>query len=154
MKSCFLAAAFFLCLSGYADDKTLPPVQLRAQWSELEALGYSRWQIKEFNGWAVPFDGGSKVFFFVTTSGEPFDLMAANPAYWTADDKRNRRQVFYLVHKNRFYRINPNSKEQAKLIAMIEAIRPKLAGTGKKDPKLLDAMVTRLKDRKPIFKLR
>ncbi len=57
-----------------ADDETLPPKDLRGEWSELQKLGFANWTIKDFLGWDVPFDGGSKVFFFESDGGERFDL--------------------------------------------------------------------------------
>jgi len=131
----------------YAD--TLPPEKLRAKWSELADFG--KWEIAKFKGWAVPFDGGSKVFFFESAAGERFDVMAANPAYWTEEDKRKKQQVFFLVHEKKFYRIESGSKEETSLISAIEKARPNLTGEERTDPKLLDQLVKRLKSRQPMF---
>lgn len=136
----------------YADDGMLPPKDLRAEWTELEELKFSEWGIKSFLGWDVPFDGGSKVFFFESDGGERFDLVVANPGYWTVQDKKERRQVFLVIHKNRFYRIEPKSDEEKNMIGKLTEAAGKLAGEGKKDPKLLTSLAERLESREPMFK--
>lgn len=136
----------------HAEDKMLPPKDLRAKWTELEELKFSGWTIKDFIGWGEPFDGGSKVFFFESDGGVRFDLMVANPGYWTAQDKREHRQVFVVIHKNRFYRIEPKSNEEKNMIAKLTEAAGKLSGEGKKDPKLLASLAERLESREPIFK--
>jgi hypothetical protein len=133
------------------DDKILPPENLRAEWTELEELKFSDWSIKGFLGWDVPFDGGSKVFFFESDGGERFDLVVANPAYWTAQDKKERRQVFLVIYKNRFYLIEPKSDEERNMIESLTKAAGKLTGEGKKDPKLLASLAERLESREPIF---
>lgn len=157
-KRTFLSLAVIVIgLTGWLrsdDSKVLPPVDMRADWAELEKLQFTGWKIKEFHGWAVPFDGGSKVSFFETDTGERFDVMAANPAYWTAEDKKALKQVFYLIHKNQFYRIEPESEQEKLLVKMITDARPELKGTERKDPALLDGLVARLSDRKPMFRIR
>jgi hypothetical protein len=135
-----------------ADDQMLPPKELRAEWSELQELKFSDWSIKDFLGWDIPFDGGSKVFFFKSDGGERFDLMVANPEYWTAEDKKERRQVFIVIYKNRFYRIEPKSDEEKIMIAKLTKAQDQLSGNGKKDPKLLTSLAERLESREPIFK--
>lgn len=130
----------------------LPPENLRAEWTELEELKFADWTIKDFVGWGEPFDGGSKVFFFESDSGERFDLMVANPGYWTAQDKKEHRQVFIVIHKNRFYRIEPKSDEEKNMVEKLTEATGKLSGQGKKDPKLLASLAERLESREPIFK--
>ena len=136
----------------HAEDGILPPKDLRAEWKELQELKFSDWGIKNFLGWDVPFDGGSKVFFFESDGGERFDLVVANPAYWTAQDKKERRQVFLVIHKNRFYRIKPKSDEEKDMIEKLTVAAGQLSGEGKKDPKLLTSLAERLESREPIFK--
>jgi hypothetical protein len=135
----------------HAEDANLPSKGLRAEWSELQELKFSDWSIKNFLGWDVPFDGGSKVFFFEADGGERFDLMVANPAYWTAQDKKERRQVFIVIHKNRFYRVEPKSDEEKNMIGKLTKAAGQLSGEGKKDPKLLTSLAERLESREPIF---
>ena len=151
MKTLLVIAAFSIG-SAWISAETLPPANLRAPWSELKSLGFTDWSIKAFKGWDTPFDGGSKVFSFVSLGGEQFEVMAANPAYWTEEDKESQKQPFYVIHKNRFYRLKAGSDEEAKLIAMIESARPKLTGAGNTDPKILDSLATRIRTRKPMFK--
>lgn len=129
--------------------ETLPPEELLAPWSEWE--DFATWQIKAFKGWDIPFDGGSKVFFFQSSLDDRFDVMAANPAYWTAEEKKERKQVFSVIRQNRFYRVISGSQKEAALIKMIENARPRLEGEGKTDPKLLDGLVERLRDRRAMF---
>ncbi len=136
----------------HADDKILPPKDLRAEWTDLQKLKFSEWGIKSFLGWDVPFDGGSKVFFFESDGGERFDLVVANPGYWTAQDKKESRQVFLVIHKNRFYRIDPKSEEEKNMIEKLTEAAGKLSGEGKKDPKLLTSLAERLESREPMFK--
>jgi len=135
-----------------ADDNLLPPKELRAEWKELQEQKFSDWSIKSFLGWDVPSDGGSKVFFLESDGGERFDLVVANPAYWTAQDKKERRQVFFVIHKNRFYRIDPKSDEEKDMIKKLSQAGERLTGEGKKDPKLLTSLAERLESREPIFK--
>jgi hypothetical protein len=136
----------------HAEDGMLPPKDLRAEWTQLQELKFSDWVIKNFLGWDVPFDGGSKVFFFESDGGERFDLVVANPAYWTAQDKKERSQVFLVIHKNRFYRVEPKSDEEKNIIEKLTEAAGKLSGEGKKDPKLLSGLAARLESREPIFK--
>lgn len=148
MKVFLVTLALGICPLILLGD-TLPPEKSRAPWSELK--NFAKWQIKEFKGWAVPFDGGSKVFFFQTTSGDHFDVMAANPAYWTAEDKKNRKQVFFVIRKDQFYRLESGSDQETALIKMIEEARPGLSGKERTDPKILDSLVERIRSRAPMF---
>jgi hypothetical protein len=136
----------------HAEDAILPPKEQRAEWTELQDQKFSEWSIKTFLGWDVPFDGGSKVFFFESDGGESFDLVVAHPNYWTAQDKKQRRQVFLIRHKNRFYRIDSKSEEEKNMIQKLTEAAGKLSGEGKKDPKLLTSLAERLESREPIFK--
>ena len=146
-----LAMSLMLTIA-HAEDRMLPPEELRAEWGELQKLKFRDWSIKEFLGWDVPFDGGSKVFFFESDGGNRFDLMVANPAYWTAEDKKESRQVFIVIHKNRFYRIDPKSEEEKNMLQKLSDAAARLRGEGKTDPKLLTGLAERLKSREPLFK--
>jgi hypothetical protein len=146
-----LAMSLMLTIA-YAEDGMLPPKELRAEWGELQNLKFEEWSIKEFRGWDVPFDGGSKVFFFESDGGERFDLMVANPGYWTDEDKKELRQVFIVIHKNRFYRIEPKSDEEKNMIEKLTEAAKRLRGERKTDPKLLTSLAERLESRDPIFK--
>lgn len=141
-----------ILMMAHADDEILPPRELRAEWRELQELKFSDWSIKEFLGLDVPFDGGSKVFFFKSDAGERFDLMVANTGYWKAEDKRERRQVFIVIHKNRFYRIEPASDEEKNMIGKLADAAKRLTGVGKTDPNLLTSLAERLQSREPAFK--
>jgi len=155
MKNISRLLALTMSLAMYANaggDLKLPPDELRADWSELKEIKFNEWTIKSFDGWAIPFDGGSKVFSFQTTSGERFDIMAANPGYWTDEDKKAGKQVFFVIRKNRFYRIAPDSDEERSVIKKLDAARTTLSGQGEKDPKLLTGLIERLKTRDLMFK--
>ena len=151
MKHIVAIAILLTSMQFVVSEETLPPKSVRAEWSELDALKFSEWRITEFNGWAIPFDGGSKVFFFKSHTGKIFDVVAANPAYWTKEDKKARRQIFYVIHNKKFYRLEEGSAAEKSLISMLQAALPQLAGTGKKDPKLIDQLLERIKNRKPMF---
>lgn len=111
------------------------------------------WNIDNFLGWDVPFDGGSKVFFFKLGSGERFELMVANPAYWTAEDKLLERQVFFIIHKNRFYRLEQDSEEEKNLIAKLTKAAGRLGGENRTNPTLLISLSERLRSRTSAFKV-
>ncbi len=148
------AISFTATIITHAEDAIFPPKELRAEWEEIQELKFADWSIKEFLGWDTPFDGGSKVFFFESDGGEKFELVIANPSYWTNKDKKERRQVFIIIHKNRFYRIEPKSDEQNNMINKLTDAANRLRGEGKKDPELLRTLADRLKSRKPVFKIK
>jgi hypothetical protein len=135
-----------------AEDGTLPPMKLRAEWSELHELKFPDWSIKDFLGWDTAADGGSKAFFFKSDGGERFDLVVANRGYWSAQDKKEARQVFIIVHKNRFYRIEAGSDDEKNMIGKLTDAARRLSGKDQTDPKLLTSLAERLKSREPIFK--
>ncbi|MEO0016812.1 MAG: hypothetical protein RLZZ522_95, partial [Verrucomicrobiota bacterium] len=86
-----------------------------------------------------------------TTSGERFDIMAANPGYWTDEEKKAGRQVFFIIRNNRFYRIAPDSDEERNVIEKLEAAKATLAGKGQKDPRILAGLIDRLRTHKSMF---
>jgi len=152
MKTIFtLLLVMAQALSIWADDGILPPKDLGAEWAELAEQKFSTWSIKSFLGWDMPFDGGSKVFFFESDRGERFDVMIANPSCWTELDRKNRRQVFLVVHNNRFYRIETKSEQEKNMIEKLRNAMAALSGEGKRDPKLLKSLAKRLESREPIF---
>ncbi len=147
-----LLVTAFIAIPVWAEDgATLPPIGLRAEWAELEKKKFADWAIKGFLGWEVPFDGGSKVFFFESATGDKFGLMVANPVYWTVLERKSRRQVFFVLHGNRFYRIEPKSEEEQNLIEKLAKAANELVGEGKTDPKLLKSLAERLESRDPMF---
>ena len=130
----------------------LPPKDLRADWKELQEQKFSDWTIKSFLGWDIAGDGGSTGYFFESDGGERFDLVVANLAYWTEEDKQKRRQVFFVIHKNRFYRIEARSAEEKNIIEKLTNAAARLTGEGKKAPELLTSLAKRLESREPAFK--
>ncbi len=140
--------------SSFADDdRLLPPKKLRGTWLELEALDFKDWKIKSFQGWGEPFDGGSKVFFFETETGTTFEVMAANPAYWTLRDRQIGKQVFLVLFKKRYYRIEPESIGEEALLSMLKVVQPSLTGKDSKDPKLVESLIASIRSRKKLFRL-
>lgn len=135
-----------------ADDSLLPPKHLRADWKELHEQKFSDWNIKTFRGWGNVADGGSNVFSFESHSGERFDIVIANPAYWNAEEKKEGHQVFFIIHKDRFYRIAQKSEEEKNIIDKLTNAAERLTGEGTKDPKLLARLAKRLESRKSAFK--
>lgn len=135
-----------------ADDGLLPPKDLCAEWKELQEQKFSDWTIKTFHGWGDVADGGSNVFSFESHEGERFELVVANPTYWNAEDKKKGRQVYFVIHKNRFYRIEPKSEEEKNIIKKLSDAAKRLSGEGTKDPKLLSRLAKRLESRESEFK--
>ena len=152
MKLILLIAILFGTLRFSVGEDRLPPESVLGDWSELEKLNFSDWKIEKFNGWAIAFDGGSKGFFFTSQAGQVFNVVAANPGYWSMQDKKGGRQVFYITYNNKLYKLKEKSDEELNLISMLEEIRPELKGAGRKDPKLIDQLIKRIKSRKPMFK--
>jgi uncharacterized coiled-coil protein SlyX len=130
----------------------LPPKDSRADWRELQEQKFSDWTITSFLGWDIAGDGGSKGYFFESDGGERFDLVVANLAYWTEEDKQKRRQVFFVIHKNRFYRIEARSAEEKNIIEKLTNAAARLTGEGKRAPELLTSLAKRLESREPAFK--
>lgn len=150
-----LAALLLLAHPGIATatDDLAPPPLPRGEWSELVDEGYGSWHIETFHGWNEAFDGGSRVFHFEARKGIRFDIMAASTAYWTTDDKERGRQVFYLVRDQRFYRIEPRSKEEESVLKKLEDALPGLKGSGKNDPKLVKQLIESIRTRKVMVKI-
>lgn len=148
----FLLAISIVATFAQAEDGLLPPRELRAEWTELHERKFSDWSIKTFHGWGVVADGGSNVFSFESHNGERFDIVVANPAYWNAEDKKEGLQVYFVVHKTRFYRIEPKSAEEKNLIVKLSNAAERLSGEGTKDPKLLSRLATRLESRESAYK--
>lgn len=138
--------------SVQADDGLLPPKDLRAEWKELHDKKFPDWTIKTFHGWGNVADGGSNVFSFESHEGERFELVVANPAYWNAEDKKEGHQVYFVIHKNRFYRLEPKSEEEKNIIEKLSDAAERLSGKGTKDPKLLLRLASRLESRESAFK--
>jgi uncharacterized coiled-coil protein SlyX len=78
--------------------------------------------------------------------------VVANPAYWNAEDKKQGHQVYFVIHKNRFYRLEPKSEEEQNIIEKLSDAAERLSGEGTKDPKLLSRLAKRLESRESAFK--
>jgi len=147
-----LLAILINTTSVQADDGLLPPKHLRAEWKELHDKKFTDWTIKTFHGWGNVADGGSNVFSFESHEGKRFELVVANPAYWNAEDKKEGHQVYFVIHMNRFYRLEPKSEEEKNIIKKLSDAAEQLSGEGTKDPKLLSRLAKRLESRESAFK--
>ena len=143
----------FLCSLSLSASE-LPPEKLRGEWSEAEVADFATWEVAKFHGWATPFDGGSKVFFFETADGRGFNVMLANPAYWTEADRKARRQVYFVIVKNRFYRLESGGEPEQELLAMLATAARNLKGVGDEDPRLIEKLRERIQSRTPQFHAR
>jgi hypothetical protein len=151
-RSILLLLTILYAGTAHAEEIMLPPKDLKAEWKDLEELKFSDWIIKEFRGWGIVADGGSKVFSFASDDGDRFELMVANLGYWTPEDKELQRQVFFVIYKTRFYRIEPTTNEERNLIEKLKDAAKRLTGEGVRDPKLLMSLAERLGSREPVFK--
>lgn len=150
MKS--LALALFLVGTRVSGAGILlPPSEQLGQIADLSQQGFFAETITSFDGWDIPFDGGSYVFFFGTSSGLRFDIVAANKAYWTEKDKSARLQLYFILTKGKFYRVDPKSEEEKQITSMIEAALPQITGTEKKSPEVARKLVENIRTRKPLF---
>ena len=137
----------FLPLIAEAEEKSppLPPESLKAPWLDLQKLNFKDWRIKSLGYIGKAGDGGSIGFSCVIKDDESFMIIATNPAYWTSEDKKLKRQVYYVVYKNLHYRVDPKSKDETNLIAILE--KSKL---NEQDRKLTNNLIERIKSRKPL----
>jgi hypothetical protein len=135
-----------------SEDDRQPPADARGHWKDLHAKELLSWEIKKFVGWEVLLDGGSKHFALKSDGDKRFGIIAANPQYWTAEDRKARRQAYFIHHKGKFYRIHPGSNEEKKLVETLKTAAKRLQGRGNRHPKLLEGLAKNLQSRKPLFK--
>ena len=149
-----LSFLLLFCFTGISqsDIATHPPAKLRGDWCGLVKQGYNSWSIESYGGTSGLFDGGSKTYLFSTTAGVKFSIMAANPAYWTVEDKKRKRQVFYVLHKKLFYLLGQGSSHEEELLSKLEKAKKKLIDPDWHDPGDLDYLMQRIRSRKPMFK--
>lgn len=143
----FLSMLPISAVFGEIEDRTLPPQSVRASWDELDKVNFASWVIKSISYGGKCGDGGSKVFSLNTTSGKTFDLLATNPAYWSEEDIKLRRQVFYLIYDKKFYRVGIKTKGESDLLAMLEAARKKLADKPTAELTLYRGLIARIRNR-------
>lgn len=147
-----LAAACLMMPVLAGEEATLPPVEKRAEWAKLEEKGFAKWKIEGFGGYAEPLDGGSKIFSFNNGGEGGFEVMVANPAYWTAEERKAGRQVFFVIHDGLYYRVEAGSEGEKQLQEKLDKAAGELVGAGETHPKLVKALAARLKSRDPVFK--
>lgn len=152
LHTILLTACLAIPLRAAEDAAALPGDAKLAEWSELEGKKFDSWSIKEYLGCAEPFDGGSKIFGFSSEPGKSFEVILANPAYWTPEEKKAGRQVFFVIHDRLFYRVVPESGGEEILIEKITQAAAKLAGEDDKNSKVLEKLAARLKSRESSFK--
>lgn len=147
MRIPLLALIGLLPISIGADTKppSLPPESVKSPWAEIEKLGFKEWRIKKLTYLGEAADGGSKGFWCIIDDTRNFQIIATNPAYWTAEDKKLNRQVYYIVYKSRFYRLDPQTEEESNLISILE--KSELA---EQERKLANNLILRIKSRKPL----
>lgn len=126
-----------------------PDMKLKEPWTTIEKKGFNDWKIRQFVSWGGGADGGSIAFEFLTEEGIKFEVMVANPAYWTEADKEAKRQVIYLIESGRFYLLAPASKQEKHLLRILTDATDTQKGKGRVDPKYVRALINKIKDRKP-----
>jgi hypothetical protein len=149
--SVLLLAIFVVSASLPADEPNLPPpdMKLKEPWATIEKKGFNDWKIKQFVGWSGVADGGSMAFEFLTDRGVEFDVLVANPNYWTDADKKAKRQVIYLIESGRFYLLAPASEQEKHLLRILTDAVSTLTGKDRVDPNYVKALIDQIKDRKP-----
>lgn len=137
-----------------SDDKTpnLPPrkMNMKEDWTTIEKKNYSNWELAEFDGWSGVADGGSIGFRFLTTKEIKFDVLVANPSYWTAEDKEKQRQVIYLVESGRFYLLKRGSEHEKLLIGMLKRLEKGLKKDGLTSKKRIEVLREVIGSRKAV----
>ncbi len=147
-----LIASILLGSAAIGNEPKLPPpeMDLKEEWTTLEKKNYSNWKIEEFVRWGSGADGGSIAFDFLTTNGIKFDVLVANPAYWTAEDKEKKRQVIYLIESGRFYLLKSGSEHEKHLLKMLKQIFQNLKDDGDISRPIMKALVDTIETRKTV----
>lgn len=124
----------------------------------LGASDIQTWKIAAYEGWQRTFDGGnpgigSMVFSFSTSSGIKFSIMAANTTYWTADDRRLKRQVYYLLRGDEKFLIKPKSEEETKLLDILTEWKNGAPKKVEEATKQVQKLVENMKSRNALFRI-
>lgn len=149
----FVHLVTFLVALSITFAESEPTAENLADWSELDVPEFKAWKISKYDGYNYPFNGGSKILFFQTSTGLSFQIMAAHPDHWTPEDRIAKRQVFYIVHKDRYYFIEPASDQEEQLRGKLLDAQTRLKRTKKGDPRDLGAIAHFVKTRKQMFPL-
>lgn len=146
-----LIASFIFAATLLADKPNLPPpnMKLKEPWATIEKKGFNDWKIRQFVNWSGVADGGSIAFEFMTNQGVEFDVLVANPAYWTDAEKKAKHQVIYLIESGRFYLLVPDSEQEKRLLRILKEAATSLKGEDRVSPKYINALIEQIKDRKP-----
>lgn len=124
-------------------------MKLKEPWATIEKKGFNDWKIKQFVSWSGVADGGSLAFTFLTDRGVEFEILVANPNYWTDADKKAKCQVIYLIESERYYLLAPASEQEKHLLRILTDAISTLKGKDRVDPKYVTALIDQIKDRKP-----
>jgi hypothetical protein len=154
MKTKFLVLLLAISVfsaSLFADKPKLPPpdMKLKEPWTTIEKKGFNDWKIWQFVNWGGVADGGSIAFEFLTEQGIKFEVLVANPKYWTDADKEAKHQVIYLIESGRFYLLPPESKQEKQLLGILTHAMDTQKSKDRVDPKYIRALIDKIKDRKP-----
>lgn len=124
-------------------------MKLKEPWTTIEKKGFNDWKIWQFVNWGGVADGGSIAFEFLTEQGIKFEVLVANPKYWTDADKEAKHQVIYLIESGRFYLLPPESKQEKQLLGILTHAMDTQKSKDRVDPKYIRALIDKIKDRKP-----
>ncbi len=124
-------------------------MKLKEPWTTIEKKGFNDWKIRQFVNWGGVADGGSIAFEFLTEQGIKFEVLVANPGYWTDADKEAKHQVIYLIESGRFYLLPPESKQEKQLLGILTHAMDTQKSKDRVDPKYIRALIDKIKDRKP-----
>ena len=142
--------SFFLLI--YVTDtlaQALPPEHVKDKWDNLERKGFSDWVIKGYEWKGAAGDGGSIGYTFTLSQGLEFDIIAASSAYWSEIEKRDRVQVFYVVHDGKFYKVVKEGKHEEKLLQMLKAALASVKDVSEESSIHLKKLISHIQSRKP-----
>jgi hypothetical protein len=128
-------------------DPPMPPQDLKEEWTTLEKKGFKDWKDLKFLDVGTVADGASVCYTFRIQDDSEFDVLIANPGYWTEVDKVNKRQVIYLIVDNRFYLLKPESEQEKQLLKMIKAAEVDKKNEAKNAKELLKKLCNTIETR-------
>lgn len=146
-----LVAILVFAVTLHADEPNMPPADLKLKepWATIEKKGFNDWKIRQFVYWSSAADGGSIGFRFITDQGVEFDVLVANPAYWTDAERERKHQVIYLIESGRFYLLVSGSEQEKHLFRILTEAATSLKGEDRASPKYINALIDKIRDRKP-----
>lgn len=118
----------------------MPAPNYVGDWGQLDDR-FQKWDIARFQFKGDCADGGSEDFEFEASDGTAFDIIIANPAWWTIEDQKRRRQPAFLWFDGKVYRIEEGSEVEAKLREKLSRAAETLEGDGSRHPKYLRRLI-------------